>query len=372
MIFLDQIKPARPRRRNVQCVAFMASATLIGLMLAQGIRVRRNILETDHFVAPLQDIGSGKLWELLQRDDFQFLAVVTFLTASPGSNQTFNIPKNWNSTQVGPAGFANKIETVAGGGSGGAISVSDPVGGTIVGGGGGAYSAITNLVLVPGSTLTYQIGVGGAAITAAFETTGTGNPGGDSWFNATTLAASSVGAKGGAGGHAAVSTLTAGSAGGAAASGIGSTKHSGGASGSATTSGDPVSASGGGGAGGPNGDGNASANAGISGATAGGSADAGSGGAGGAGNTAGSGTAGSSGTEFDGSHGCGGGGGAGVSQSGATVNGGNGGLYGGGGGGQGAGTAGGIGTALSGAGAQGLIVVTNVVATRVIFSGMVG
>lgn len=363
MIILNKIKPARPSR-NVQCIVFLASAALVGVMLAQGIRVRRNILETDHFVAPVQDISYNKLYELLQRDDFKFISVVTFLVTPTGSNQTFNIPGNWNSTQIGPSGFANKIETIGAGGSGGAISVNDPDGGTITGGGGGGYSAITNLVLIPGGTLTYRIGAGGAAITAAFLASGTGNPGGDTWFNGTTLVGSSVGAKGGGGGNFSIATFNSGATGGPASSGVGTTKNSGGNSGNATTSGDPVSCSGGGGAAGPNGNGNSSAatNQNVS---AGGSGDAGSGGGGGAGNASGSASPGGNGTEYDSSHGCGGGGGgAGAPASSGTFSGGNGGLYGGGGGAQGEGFGSGIGTSTSGAGAQGLIVITNVLATR--------
>jgi hypothetical protein len=167
----------------------MASAALVTAMMAQGIRVRLNILDTWHYVAPLEDIGPNRLHELLQDSEFKYLAVVTFLTASPGSLLTFNVPGNWNSGN-------NKAETIAAGGSGSAISVSDPIGGTIVGGAGGAYSAQTNTVLVPGSTAQYQIGTGGAAVTASFESNKSGNAGGDSWFNGATLGASSVGAKG--------------------------------------------------------------------------------------------------------------------------------------------------------------------------------
>lgn len=365
------VRPARPLRRNIQCVAFMASAALVTAMMAQGVRVRLNVLDTWHYVAPLEDLGTSRLHELLQDSRFKYIAVVTFLVSPTGSNQTWTAPGNWNSGN-------NKVETIGAGGSGGAISVSDPVGATVVGGAGGAYSKVTNLAFAPGSgAATYQIGTGGAAIAAAFETTGTGNAGGDSWFNGSTLGASSVGAKGGAAGVGEGTISTSGAAGGAAASGVGSTKNSGGGSGNAATSGDPVGVTGGGGAAGPNGNGNASSAVNAAGGTtgsAGGSADAGSGGAGGAASidTASNAGNGGAGTEFDGSHGSGGGGGALANDGGSTLHGGTGGLYGGGGGGQAQGSAAGIGTSTSGAGAQGLIVVTNVPATRAIFVGLVG
>lgn len=238
-------------------------------------------------------------------------AVTSFLTSPTGSNQTYNVPSDWNSSN-------NSIETIgAGGGGGGGASA---YGG---GGGGGAYSKITNLSLTPGGTATYQIGTGGAASTA----------GGDTWFNGTTLGGSSVGAKGGGLGGTA-NPSPSGGTGGASGSGVGTTKNSGG-DGSSTTS----KGGGGGGAAGPNGNGtSASANS-----ANGGSGDTGSGGAGGTGGA--SPTAGGNGTEFDATHGSGGGGGGQTSNT----TGANGGNYGGGGGGgqNGAG----------GAGIAGLIVI---------------
>ncbi|MDB5597368.1 MAG: hypothetical protein JWM36_4329 [Hyphomicrobiales bacterium] len=136
--------------------------------------------------------------------------------------------------------------------------------------GGGAYSQEVNLAVTPGSTLSYLVGTGGS----------------DTWFGASTFAASLCGAKG-----------TATSTGGAAASGIGSLIYSGG-----------NAAKGGGGAAGPHGNGFS----GVS--TSGGAGDAGFGGTGAA-----EGSPGGSGTQW-GAYGCGGGGG----------NGGAGGSYGGG------------------------------------------
>ena len=282
--------------------------------------------DRDDFDAFLWGLFTGslrreeELWELptpawhpgyFENLTYEF-ATVTFLTSPTGSNQTYNVPSDWDSSN-------NSIETIgAGGGGGGGVS---NYGG---GGGGGAYSKITNLSLTPGGTATYQIGTGGAASTA----------GGDTWFNGTTLGGSSVGAKGGGLG-ATANPSPSGGAGGASGSGVGTTKNSGG-DGSSTTS----KGGGGGGAAGPNGNGtSAAANS-----ANGGSGDNGSGGAGGTGG--GSPTAGGNGTEYDATHGSGGGGGGNtVNTAGAT-----GGNYGGGGGGGQ--------NAVGGAGIAGLIVVT--------------
>jgi len=288
-----------------------------------------------------------KLWDLPtpawspylgEHLDFEF-ATVSFLTSTSAANQTFSVPIDWLNT-------SNKVEVIAGGGSGG----RGYYGRAVTGGGGGAYSAQTNITLTQGGTATFFLNAAAAAI--VFVGSGTtssgavGNLGADAWFNGTTLALSSVGAKGGNPGQQAASGTTAASAaGGAAASGTGATKNSGGASGTAifTTT---TSASGGGGAAGPNGAGGASPNqsntTGI-----GGTADNGTV-AGGAIN----GGAGNSGTEFDATHGCGSGSGGTYTSPNATA--GVGGAYGGGG----AGAAADSGTVTTGAGGQGLIVVT--------------
>lgn len=305
-------------------------------------------------------------------------ATVSFLTSPTGSNQTWNVPSDWNSAN-------NHVETIGGGGGGGR-------GNTIPdgawGGGGGGYSKQTNISLTKGGTATYRIGAAGAGATT--DNTD-GGAGGDSWFNGTTLAGSSVGAKGGTGG----SRPTGGSLsgpGGAAGSGIGATKYSGGnggAKGQGSSGGDTAGGGGGGGAAGPNGNagngGNAWAGgggggghgggsngasptsgttggaggnnyAGSGGGSAGGGGGAGSNGGGGGGAT-GEGTnqtagAGGSGVEWT-THGSGGGGGGGGN---ANDTGGPGGSYGGaGGGGPRAGN--------GGSGSQGLIVVTYTPAT---------
>jgi hypothetical protein len=308
---------------------------------------------------------------------------VVFLT----TGTSWTVPADWNNA-------SNTIECIGAGGGGvdGTVAVVGAGGG----GGGGAYSKIANLTLTPGSAITVQVGTGGTRAASG----GTAGAGGDTYFNGASLAASSVGAKGGAGANG-----TTGGAGGNAAIGVGTTKSSGGngADGGAGRNGGPggggaagpngvgaigsVSTSGefGGGGGGGNGGGSAGAtgaagdtgnmggnNSGGAGGGAGGAAQSagaagigGGGGGGGGGNGAGGGVggaggAGGAGTEFGPSHGSGGGGGGGGGdQTGVMSTGGNGGaggLYGGGGGGGafvGAGTAG-----QGGNGAQGLIFIT--------------
>ena len=215
------------------------------------------------------------------------------------SGSTFIVPVDWNST-------ANTIEVLGGGANGAASAPGE-------GGGGGAYSAITNLALTPGDSITYHIGAAGA----------------DSWFNGASLGASSVGAKGGNG-----------QTGGASASGVGTTKFSGGNGGNRD---DPtINGGGGGGAAGPNGNGVVGAAGSAGGGGTGGAGDNSSGGAGGTANNAGG-----NGTEWDSTHGSGGGGGGGQS-----------GFRGGAGGNYGAGGGGGSSGALNGAGNPGIVVLT--------------
>ena len=164
--------------------------------------------------------------EMLASGDLPALVNVVFLL----SGTTFVVPATWNSAD-------NSIHTIGGGGGGGTTTTTVLAAG---GGGGGAYSNIVNKVLTPGAVLTHHVGVGGSA----------GVNGTDTWFNGATLAASSVGAKGGTAG----ATVSSGS-GGAAASGVGTTKRSGGDAGSGGNGGSRNGGGGGGGAAGPNGDG---------------------------------------------------------------------------------------------------------------------
>lgn len=123
------------------------------------------------------------------------------------------------------------------------------------GGGGGAYAKKNSLTVTPGSSISYSIGVGGAG-----SSTGSGNPGGDTWFSST----STVLAKGGSGVSQSSST---GGAGGLASSSVGDVKYSGGKGGNGTGSGCCEGAGGGGGAAGSTGAGsagpNGSANSGL-------------------------------------------------------------------------------------------------------------
>jgi hypothetical protein len=292
------------------------------------------------------------------------------------SGSSWTVPANWN-------GSNNKIEVIGGGGNGGVVYGAG--GG---GAGGGGYSSISNLALTPGSTVSYNVGLGG--------TGGSSAPGGSTWFNGTGLSSASVSAQGGAGG---LNNTVGPVLGGQASNGIGSTKYSGGNGGQGGYGG-----GGGGGSAGPHGNGGAGGNyiggvysgggggGGADGGTAGGdnntvgtgspfryafggtggngfggtggaasspsACNAGTNGGGGSGGYAGAcgGGAGSMDIVFDSTHGSGaGGGGGGAGNIGGTTPGrpgGPGANYGGGGGG------GGAINALGGAGGNGIIVIT--------------
>ncbi|HVV39417.1 MAG TPA: DUF2341 domain-containing protein, partial [Candidatus Paceibacterota bacterium] len=305
------------------------------------------------------------------------------------SGTTWTVPSDWNSA-------SNTIEVIGGGGGG--AGYTNQLCGPDGGGGGGGYSKISNLSLTPGASITYAVGSAGAGSAGC----GAGSSGGDSWFNAASMAGCvsagptvCVGAKGGQGGQ----TSGVAGTGGSSASGVGTTKYSGGSGGaggggSANSSGGGaagpqgnggagnISASasfttggaGGGGAGGGGSGTNGSAGGTPSGSTggAGGNNAAGvGGGAAATGGTNGGGGGGSSsatapgnggaGADWDATHGAGGGGGS----SGGNFNqvGANGGLY-GGGGGSGGGW-GSSGSRAGGNGAQGIIVITYTPSTYV-------
>ena len=141
------------------------------------------------------------------------------------SGSTWTVPGDWSNA-------ANKIEVIGGGGGGLGGGGSGDGGG----GGGGGYSSITNLTLTPGSTVSYNVGLGGA-----------GAAGGNTWFNGGSLSNASVSAQGGGGGGA-----PAGGSGGQASNGIGTTRYFGGSGG-----GGGYGGGGGGGAAGPHGNGGA-------------------------------------------------------------------------------------------------------------------
>jgi hypothetical protein len=350
------IRHARPQRKNVKCVCFIASTALLGLMLALGLPVRTHPLHPDRYVVPLKSLSESQLRELVQRHDFIFLATVVFLVSPTGSLQTYTSDATWNNA-------SNTIECVGDGGSGGAGNNANGNGA-----GGGAYALIANFSFAtPGTTTAqYEIGPGGAAVTAVgYSGIQNGNSGSGTWFNGTTLAGSSVGADFGLFGAGNYYANGPG-AGGLAANSIGSTKYSGG-SGGGNPLGENYGSDGGGGAAGLNGAGNNGvAESNNTSGTNGGSGDAGSGGAGGTGSASWTGTpsnatAGGNGTEY-GTRGSGGGGGSGMSFDGITPyfgTGAAGGLYGGGGGGGSiSGASSSSNNVTSGAGAQGLIVLT--------------
>jgi hypothetical protein len=222
------------------------------------------------------------------------------------SGTTFVAPGDW-------PGLADTVESIGGGASGGA-PFGNPFLNAGGGGGGGAYSKATNVTVANGATL--QIGTGG---------NNTGQNGGDTWFNGTSLAASSCGAKGGTAGNFGTPSGTGGQ-GGQASAGIGSTKFSGGDGGDCSNTG--FESGGGGGAAGPNGNGGNGANAiGIAAAPGGGGNGGGgngvsdSGSQGGSGGLAWNGTAGgiggaAPGLRGNGSQGSGGGGGSATDGSG--------------------------------------------------------
>jgi hypothetical protein len=270
------------------------------------------------------------------------LATQVFLSTSPNTLQTYSKPIDWNNN-------SNTIEGI-GGGAGGCYADTPTASATDAsGGGGGAYSKITNFTF-SGASVSYQIGRGGPTGTGGANSTA----GGDTWFNSATFPGAGsdntkLGAKGGSLGT--KGSGNAGGAGGAAASGWGQVKYSGGRGGSLLTGGTTSynRVTGGGGAAGLNGNGINGADSSASNQnvfTAGGGGDAGFGGAGATTN----GGNGSPGTEWSASYGSGGGGAGGRGVSGG---GGDGGLYGAGGG-----STGGFTNAPTGAGSQGLLVVT--------------
>jgi hypothetical protein len=262
-------------------------------------------------------------------------SVVWVCVGPVASGLMWLVPADWNNSD-------NTIECVGAGSNGG----SNAPGG---GGGGGAYSGIANLALTPGAYIPYSVG-------AAFTNPAT--PGGDTWFGATTYAASSVAAKGGQAGG-----VTGPALGGDPSLGIGTTRTGGGPGAAASGSPFTTGGGGGGGAGGPTGSGTPGfPNTGATGGN-GGPADFGNplGGGGGDGGPAGSvpsgGQAGGAGEEWQipsvfpllPAYGTGGGaGGGGVGQSATNGLGGN---YGGGGGG------GSLSASISAAG-NGLLVIT--------------
>lgn len=269
---------------------------------------------------------------------YEFVTQTILLTT--GSNQTYTSPSDWNNA-------SNQIECLGGGGSGGRMGSSTA--GHPTGGGGAAYSLISNFTFAsPGTTqATYRVAaqVGGQSGT----TTVNGTDGEATWFNDTVNPGSGssnakCSAAGGLGGTTGTGSRNGG-AGGAASASWGQTKYDGGRGGNLTGA-SGLGGSGGGGSAGPSGAGgngvDSSSTSTVQ--TAGGSANNGTTAGGSATNN------GSGGNEFATNRGCGSGGGGAAGTFSRDA--GNGGNYGGGGGAAGAGS-----TANSGAGMQGLIVI---------------
>ena len=256
-----------------------------------------------------------------------YFATVTYITTT--ATTSYTTPSGWTN--------GNTIECIGGGGGGG-NGPSNSGGGT--GGGGGGYTKGTALNIGASTTVTINIGTGGNQNVT----------GGNTYFNGTSLATSSVGASGGAHGVAASSIVGIG---GQASAAIGATLAFSGGNGGARS----ISGGGGGGAAGKNGAGGVGLGGGATNGGNGGQGDNSTGGVGGIGDTTGLGAgAGGAGSEFQtspaiGSGGGGGGGGGDVNVSAGAA----GGNYGGGGGGGGQSNSSG---SNGGAGKQGFMVIT--------------
>lgn len=270
--------------------------------------------------------------------DFATVTLLTLTASSPYSK-----PGDWNDA-------SNTIECIGAGASGASITTGATRYAT--GGGAGAYSLITNFTNFISSQAVYNIGIGGAAVNGA---NANGNDGTVTWFNNATDPGvgtdnTKCSAQGGIKGVQGTGTQNGG-LGGTGTSGWGQTRTSGGRGGNLTGA-IASGASGGGGAAGPaglGGNGVDSASTATNTVTAGGTANNGTT-AGGTTNL-GAGNPGNSGTEWT-TAGLGSGGAGGALTT-ANATGGDGALYGGAGGGAKASA-----TPLSGAGKQGLIVVT--------------
>jgi hypothetical protein len=279
------------------------------------------------YISKKVDFGWERIFFLYdrKRDRMVPVALQDLLTTTSGSTQTYTSKNTWNNS-------VNTVETLGGGGAG-AIGASTLTGGG--GGGGGAYNRINNFSFAtPGTTTATYMVQAGLLHTGAYPGTAP-----DTWFNGATLAASSVGSKGGL--SPATSTNATGGTGGQASAGVPTTSPPGRDGGAAGNGASATAGGGGGGAGGPSGAGGAGSG------TTGGTADGGKVAGGAAGNPGGH----NSGTEWDATHGCGSGCG-GSNASGGT--GGSGSLYGGGGGG------GSRSTGVGGDGAQGIIALQSV------------
>ena len=133
-----------------------------------------------------QDYGWYREWHCVTYDEgqvnTQIVLAQDFVTTTGAS--TYTSKASWNNAN-------NTVETVGGGGAG-ARGASTSTGGG--GGGGGAYNKITNFNFATPGTTTASVSVGIGGVWTSSSITN----GGDTWFNGASLAASSVGCKGGA------------------------------------------------------------------------------------------------------------------------------------------------------------------------------
>src|SRR5262245_37489062 len=334
-------------------LCFVASPELLRLMRQRGLPLGRNPFRPWQYLVPLELLAWHQLLELSEREDFSYIASAQLLTSPTGSNQTLNKPSDWNNS-------SNQIELVGAGGGGASCNRT---GNVATGGGGGEFGTTTQFNF-SGASITYRLGTGGAGVTptagATVDTNGTA--GGDSWWNGTTQAGSTLGGIGGTNGTA--GTGSAGRNGGAGGTGGGGPTHFAGGRGgnyTGTRAGASTATGGGGGGGdtavGTNGTDTATSNT----ATGGGAGGATGGGSGGAASTTNgvAGGTGGNGTNFSSASGAGGGGGGGRWANNSAQNAGPGGNYGGGGGAAVNNGSGGGGStqAISKAGIQGVIFV---------------
>jgi len=147
-----------------------------------------------------------------------------FLVSALSGFGQATVTRTVSGTYTIPTGVtAITVECWGGGGEGGDNSTTNDGSG---GGGGGAYTK-TTLIVIPGTNYNVTIGAGGSGAS------GTGNPGGDTWFGTGTVVTANVLASGGQGGAGPVAGAggvggNGGSSGSAIATGTNTVVYSGG------------------------------------------------------------------------------------------------------------------------------------------------
>jgi hypothetical protein len=176
---------------------------------------------------PLTVVPSTRGWKLTVPMEQDMTRVIKI------TNPTVVVaPFAASSSWTCPAGVTSVTAECWGGGGAGGAAFRNTVSGTNTTGGGGAGGAYAKKVisgLIPNNTYTVTVGAGGVSVAGAAD--GTSVPGGDSWFNS----ASTVLAKGGAGGVARKGAGLVGSGGvGSTAGSIGDVLFAGGSGSSGT------------------------------------------------------------------------------------------------------------------------------------------